>query len=209
MLEFVIISGLGKIAVDKISDALISNYGEKRGYVYRKYSCSEEKNVGKKVTSLLLDFVPVLNIFIATAEIIGTCYFLISPTTKKDKMAFGNLENTTTGIKDCYDYYDRLLEGLEEAMKIDGATPNVVKEEMKKAEGEVYSNKVKLSDKQRRKLDAMSDAELWLRDIELENGLSSKERGELFPQYTQDFMNTNDNAKPKAIEKTLKLVNKR
>ena len=94
-------------------------------------------------------------------------------------------------------------------MKLDGATPEVVKEEMKKAEEEVYSTLVKLSEKKRRELEAMSDTALWLRDMELENGLSYEERGELFPVYTDDFMNPRENAKPKAIQKTMKLVDKR
>ena len=94
-------------------------------------------------------------------------------------------------------------------MKLDGATPEVVKEEMKKAEEEVYSTSVKLSEKKRRELEAMSDTALWLRDMELENGLSYEERGELFPAYTDDFMNSRENAKPKAIQKTMKLVDKR
>jgi len=34
-------------------------------------------------------------------------------------------------------------------------------------------------------------------------------RGELFPAYTDDFMNPRENAKPRAIQKTMKLVDKR
>ncbi len=108
-----------------------------------------------------------------------------------------------------YDDLDKKLVGLEDAMKLDGSTPEIIKTEMKKAEDEVYSNHVKLSDEERRKLGAMSDTALWLRDLELENGLSYEERGELFPAYTKDFMNTRENAKPKAIQKTLKMVNNR
>ena len=108
-----------------------------------------------------------------------------------------------------YDDLDKKLVGLEDAMKLDGATPEIIKTEMKKAEDEVYSNHAKLSDEKRRELEAMSDTALWLRDFELENGLSYEERGELFPAYTKDFMNTRENAKPKAIQKTLKMVNNR
>lgn len=143
--------------------------------------------------------------------VFGTGVCFISPNISKDAKIFGSdpkMDAVRTN-----DYYttslDKRLDGLEDAMKLEGATPEIINSEMKKAEQEVYSERTKLSEKKRRELKAMSDAALWLRDLELENGLSYEERGELFPAYTNDFMNTKENAKPKAIQKTLKMVNKR
>ena len=109
--------------------------------------------------SMLLNFIPPANILYSIKNVKTTGSILISPTTEKDRKAFGRLENVVTSIKRDYDYYDRQLEGIEDALKLDGATPEVVKQEVKNAEESVYSSKVKLSDSKRRELDAMSNAE--------------------------------------------------
>jgi len=52
----------------------------------------------------------------------------------------------------------------------------------------------------------MSDAQLWLTTIQAAARLSVEEKYELF---VNDFKNENDNAKPKAIEKTLNVIEKK
>lgn len=212
MLEFAIISGLGTIAVKKICTSMLTKHGKDRGYVYSFYKLPEMKMgpVGK-TASFLFNFVPGVNILISAIMVGGTCWVLASPNVDKDQKHYKGPDINMDAFyaNNYYEYLDSQLKGIDDAMKLDGATPEVVNEEMKKAEEEVYSTSVKLSEKKRRELEAMSDTALWLRDMELENGLSYEERGELFPVYTDDFMNPRENAKPKAIQKTMKLVDKR
>lgn len=211
MLEFIIISGFATIGVNKVCSLLLTKKAKDRGYVDKLYNRSQEKKgpVRKTVESLF-NFIPGVNIIISAIVVAGTGYALISASDKNDEKIWGpDSKMDAFYTNSYYDDLDKKLVGLEDAMKLEGATPEIIKTEMKKAEDEVYSNHAKLSDEERRKLEAMSDTALWLRDFELENGLSYEERGELFPAYTKDFMNTKENAKPKAIQKTLKMVNNR
>ena len=57
------------------------------------------------------------------------------------------------------------------------------------------------------KVRAMSDAEIWLMEIELDTNLSEQEKRKLYLDYVRDF--SKDKTKPKAIEKTLKIVEKK
>ena len=212
MLEFIIISGLATMGVNTACSLLVAKKAKDRGYVNKLYNRSQEKKGPvRKTVEFLFNFIPGVNIIVSAIVVAGTGYALISASDKNDEKIWGpdpKMDAVRTN-----DYYttslDKRLDGLEDAMKLEGATPEIIKTEMKKAEDEVYSNHAKLSEKKRRELKAMSDAALWLRDFELENGLSYEERGELFPAYTKDFMNTKENAKPKAIQKTLKMVNNR
>lgn len=212
MLEFIIISGLATMGVNTACSLLVAKKAKDRGYVNKLYNRSQEKKGPvRKTVEFLFNFIPGVNIIVSAIVVAGTGYALISASDKKDEKIWGP-DSKMDAVR-TNDYYttslDKRLDGLEDAMKLEGATPEIIKTEMKKAEDEVYSNHAKLSEKKRRELKAMSDAALWLRDFELENGLSYEERGELFPAYTKDFMNTKENAKPKAIQKTLKMVNNR
>lgn len=211
MLEFVIISGFATMGVNKVCSLLLTKKAKDRGYVDKLYNRSQEKKGPvRKTVEILFNFIPGVNIIISAIVVAGTGYALISASDKNDEKVWGpDSKMDAFYTNSYYDDLDKKLVGLEDAMKLDGATPEIIKTEMKKAEDEVYSNHAKLSDDERRKLEAMSDTALWLRDFELENGLSYEERGELFPAYTKDFMNTKENAKPKAIQKTLKMVNNR
>lgn len=53
----------------------------------------------------------------------------------------------------------------------------------------------------------MSDAELWLLEIEMNVGLSPDEKKQLYKDYVKDFKQ--DKSKGKAIQKTLNLIQKR
>lgn len=210
MLEFVIISGLATMGVNQVCSLLVTKKAKDNGYVNKLYFHDSKGGIGRKTFNFLFQFIPGLNIILSALVVAATAINLVSPSKKKDKLAFGShLETDACSTKSDYDYYDKQLKDVDSAMKLDGATPEVIKSEMKKAEEEIYSDHVKLSDKQYRELEAMSDTALWLRDLEVENGLSYEERSELFPFYTRDFMNTKENAKPEAIQKTLKMIDKR
>lgn len=211
MLEFIVISGLATMGVNRVCSILLRNKGKDRGYVYKIYGHPKKKtNLVGKTGDFLVNFVPFLNIVISASMVINTSICLFSQSEKIDEKFFGpDLKMDAFYTNNNYKYLDSQLKRIDDAMKLDGATPEVLKEEMKKAEEDVYSRSVKLSEKKRRELDAMSDTALWLRDLELENGLSYEERTELFPLYTKDFMNQREGAKPKAIQKTMKLVDKR
>ena len=211
MLEFIIISGLATMGVNTACSLLVAKKAKDRGYVNKLYNRSQEKKGPvRKTVEFLFNFIPGVNIIVSAITVAGTGYILISSNDKNDEKIWGfDSKMDAFYTNNYYNNFDKKLVGLEDAMKLDGATPEIIKTEMKKAEDEVYSNHAKLSDEERRKLEAMSDTALWLRDFELENGLSYEERGELFPAYTKDFMNTKENAKPKAIQKTLKMVNNR
>lgn len=209
MLEFILISGLFTLGVKTALGPIMTKVAKDRGYVDFLYKQStQHPKLKDRVETTVACFIPGLNLVLAAAMIATMASHVFSPNQSKDKKIFQqHLEMPAVTTNGDYAYLEGKLDGIEDALKLDGASPKMIKEETKKAEQEVYSNKVKLSDKKRREVEAMSETELWLRDLELTTGLSYKDRAHLFPDYTKDFMNEKENAKPKAIQKTLKMVN--
>ena len=90
---------------------------------------------------------------------------------------------------------------MEDAMKLDGASTEVIVSEKNKVKDEG----VLPTTKEMKKIRAMSDAEEWLLSIELDANLDEKEKEELYRLYVKDLSKNNSNGK--AIQKTLKMVN--
>lgn len=86
-------------------------------------------------------------------------------------------------------------------MRIDGASQEVIDDEIKK----IKEEGILPTPKEMKKVRAMSDAEEWLINVELDTSLSEKEKEDLYRLYVKDFSKNDSNGK--AIQKTLKMVN--
>lgn len=205
MLEFIIISGIATIIINKGSNYVINKAASDRGWVdYRKPG---RISLGKALffcTSLI----PGVN-FISALYHVGIAGFMVFGNSKDvDKLMKRVRMHTPTDELDTVQYLKNMADEktLSDAMTLDGASKEVINSELKKAKEEVYSDYSDLNDKEYRKLQAMSDTELWLSAICLDAGLSLDEKKKLFSSYVKDFKNDKENAKPKAIQKTYQVV---
>lgn len=206
MLEFIIASGIFTILVGDITCGLIiSKVKEDRGYV----GCCEVNNKGiiKKSVYVLSNFIPVVNL-LATAVLVYSTVRLITSNEKVKKETFDAFPDVHNAVdaKKLIDNNKKLYDELsiKDAMKIDGATEKEIKNQIKimnKKEPTLYNN-----NKYMKKINAMSDAELWLQSIYMDAGLSLEEKKELFSGYTKDFMRNKQLKKSKTLEKTIKMT---
>lgn len=205
MLGLIIFSGIFTIVVgDIICGSIISKACENRGYV----GCREINNsVSKKMLGFVLNFIPIVNIF---ATLIAVYYTskLLSNNEEEKKKFFEKTPNLFNAVKakKIIDNKNKLYdeEEIKDAMKIDGATEKEIKKQinlMNKEKPTICSNKYI------KKVNAMSEAELWLQSIYMDAGLSLEEKKELFSGYTNDFMVKKPIKKSKILEKTIRMAN--
>ena len=204
MIEYLILSGVGCFMTACLSRYTSDVRAESLGYV----KMGEKKEVTAKdaIKGIASYFIPVVN------NIVGLILFINSTI-----MVFGSDDfveqifsrvPTLKKASAAKEIYERRIKNnnfveIEDAMKLDGADKATIKTEMKEAR---MASGV-LSDKEMNKVRAMSDAEMWLMEIELDTNLSEQEKRELYLDYVRDF--SKDKTKPKAIEKTLKIVEKK
>lgn len=202
MLSFIVVSGMATIIIESVCNAIAVNNIKKRGYITNHIKPSN-------IQTIIFNFIPGVNLLVALVEMVITGFILYGNPKQIEKFLLER--NLIYNPTDELNHVNRLKNQIDEqsfmdAMTLDGASKEVIDSELKSAKREIYSDYYELSNKKYRELQAMSDTELWLRDIELHNGLSSDERNQLFSSYVKDFQSNKENTKPKAIQKTYKII---
>ena len=202
MLEYIICSGIACYGSSKLFAATVNATADDLGYV----CVGERKKVkpSKRILNFALSFIPGLSSIIALYFFGLSLYLAVG-----DKQVVeGVFKNNPRYVK--ASVAKELLEKrqasydlgvMEDAMKLDGASTEVIVSEKNKVKDEG----VLPTTKEMKKIRAMSDAEEWLLSIELDANLDEKEKEELYRLYVKDLSKNNSNGK--AIQKTLKMVN--
>lgn len=210
MLEFILMSGVLTTTANGILNKIMEKKLEKRGYVFLK-----EKNKRKEIMDICTNFIPYYN-FVKTGlyTVIAVTFALVNerikerilsrPTSFKDKIIL-----KASKAKEEIDKYEKNYPEKEivDAMKLEGATDNQIKEELKMIKAE--NREASISEKRYREIEAMSDSELWLKSIYMDVGLSDDEKLYLFSEYAKQFKKDQGSKKDKVIQKTTKMINNR
>lgn len=204
MMEYLIFSGVSCFMTACLSRYTSRVRADELGYV----SISERKQMTAKdvVKGMVSYFIPVINNLVGLGLFIYSTMMVFASDEFVDNI-FSRVPSLRKASA-AKEIYERRIKNnnfaeMEDAMKLDGADKEVIKSEMKEAR---IASGV-LSDKAMNKVRAMSDAEAWLMEIELNTNLSEQEKRELYLDYVRDFSKAN--SKPKAIEKTLKMIEKK
>lgn len=181
---------------------------KKYGYLPLRTNRYKPKKLSTKLILLGMNFIPVVNLLVSIGMLGITINSLKKSAEEKEKFYDRtSSEFHCTNLKREIIMQDRLITPtIKDALKLDGATEDCINTEYKKA---LESNKYKVNDKQREKIESMNEAELWLTTIQMDTSLSAIEKKKLFSAYVKDFSNQKENAKPKAIKKTLKMISNR
>lgn len=201
MLSYFLISGCAYIASTFVVQAVVNKKAKEMGYV--RLPKEDKPSLLKQAFNLVTDFIPVIN-NIATLLLIGSTILFL----KNEEVAESALEKSdfkkASETKKIIEYKQKFynLDAMQDAMRLDGADEATIKSETVKAKEALNLPSQKEIDK----INAMSDAELWLLDVETNVGLTEKEKKELYRDYVRDFANKSSDAKAKAPEKTLRII---
>lgn len=204
MMEYLIFSGVSCFMTAYLAKYTTDVRADELGYVNIK----ERKQMTAKdvVKGMISYFIPVLNNFVGLGLFIYSTMMVFASDEFIDRI-FSRVPSLrkASAAKEIFERRAKVndFNEMEDAMKLDGADKATIKSEMKEAR--VASGV--LSDKEMNKVRAMSDAEMWLMEIELNTNLTEQEKKELYLDYVRDFSKTK--SKPKAIEKTLKMIEKK
>ena len=207
MLEYIIGSGISCIILTQVTGIITQYRMEDLGYVGISENSGEKKTSLKShVLGFLSNFIPVINNLVGLV-LLGVSGYMTFASDDSISALFDKIPSFKKA-SEAKKIYDRRIQSnnfaaMEDAMKLEGADKSVIEEEMANAR---YARGIP-NDKTLKKIKAMSDAELWLMEIELDTNLSEQEKRELYLDYVRDF--SKDKTKPKAIEKTLKIVEKK
>ena len=207
MLEYIIGSGISCIILTQVTGIITQYRMEDLGYVGISENSGEKKTSLKShVLGFLSNFIPVINNLVGLV-LLGVSGYMTFASDDSISALFDKIPSFKKA-SEAKKIYDRRIQSnnfdaMEDAMKLEGADKSVIEEEMANAR---YASGIP-NDKTMKKIKAMSDAELWLTEIELDANLSEQEKRELYLDYVRDF--SKDKTKPKAIEKTLKMVEKK
>ena len=206
MLEYIIGSGIACIVLSKVTVGVVQSRMDSLGYV----SVSEVKEKKKKtakdyVLGFLSNFIPVIN-NLAGLVLIGVSGYMVFASDENVSSLFDKVPSIKKA-SEAKDIYDRRrksnnFDAMEDAMKLDGADSSTINREMSIAKSSCGIP----DDKAMKKISAMSDAELWLLDIEMNVGLTDEEKKALYKDYVKDFSKAKSNGA--VIEKTLKMTSK-
>ena len=204
MLEYIIISGIACMVTTRITGIVMQSRLDSLGYVSIS-EAKEPKKVKAKdyIMGVLGNFIPVFN-NIATLALAGTSLFMGLASDELISSIFDKLPSIRKA-SEAKEIYERRIksnnfDAMADAMRIDGADKATIKEEMAIARKSCGIP----NEKTMRKIRAMSDAELWLLDVEMNVGLTDSEKKELYRDYVRSFSkNKSDN---KVIEKTLRMT---
>lgn len=207
MLEYIIGSGISCIILTQVTGIITQYRMEDLGYVGISKNSGEKKTSLKgRVLGFLSNFIPVINNLVGLV-LLGVSGYMTFASDDSISALFDKIPSFKKA-SEAKKIYDRRIQSnnfdaMEDAMKLEGADKSVIEEELANAR---YASGIP-NDKTMKKINAMSDAELWLTEIELDANLSEQEKRELYLDYVRDF--SKDKTKPKAIEKTLKMVQKK
>lgn len=204
MLEYLIGSGVFLIITSSLADYAIKTRAEELGYI--SIAKKKEKTPKEHVKSFLCNFIPGVNNLSSLVLFLVTGFVLFA----KDKYVAEVFEQVPTLVKASVakEIYEKRAEennlsDIEDAMRLDGVDEKTIKKEIKQAKRAAGI----CDDKTMKKIRAMSDAELWLLEVELNTELTPEEKKSLYADYVKEF--SKNKAKPKAIEKTKKMIDKR
>lgn len=158
----------------------------------------------------IIAIIPIINIFETLKQLLAT-YVCCSDKEECVEFFVKHLEKNEEYIKvkDFKEHYDFRIQQFDEnimkdALIIDGASDEEIKEELEKAKNKLPL----LSEKKYSELVAMNEAEDFLLEIDSSVGLSLVERKKLYLKYVRDFLNKFDKDDDcKAIQKTLEIKN--
>ena len=209
MMEFIIISGIVTTVVLKSNDAIVNKKLKRLGYINKN---KKRNSLLKEVINLLPNFIPVFNLVMSFIVVAGGVYLYSNDEKFIEIINKSDNVDRPINLKQSIDYNRNQLENICDEMKMAGATDLEIKQEINSIKSDMKESNCSeyiFDDSKYKELEAMSDTELWLRDIEMDVNLSPKEKKQLLSSYVRDFKNTDINAKPRAVEKTLKLINSR
>lgn len=188
----------------RITGIVMQSRLDSLGYVSIS-EAKEPKKVKAKdyIMGVLGNFIPVFN-NIVTLALAGTSLFMGFASDELISSIFDKLPSVKKA-SEAKEIYERRIksnnfDAMEDAMRIDGADKATIKEEMAIARKSCGIP----DDKTMKKISAMSDAELWLLDIEMNVGLTDSEKKELYREYVKDF--SSKKSSRKVIEKTLRMT---
>lgn len=203
-LIFVLVSFGGRILVDQTCEIILKKYIKKYGYLPVRNNEETIEFIDHMNKHIRKFCTPATNIKQIIEEINLTIYILTRKGEEREKIFHEAIsEYHCTTLKQVVNEQDELLKNT---MSLDDASQDKINKEYEK---KPFSSDYKITEKQRKTLDAMNEAELWLTTIQMDIGLTEKEKKELFMDYVKDFQNTKETIKPKAIQKTLKMIEKR
>lgn len=207
MLEYIIGSGISCIILTRVTGIITQYRMEDLGYVgISENSGEKKKSLKRHLLGFLSNFIPVINNLVGLV-LLGVSGYMTFASDDSVSALFDKIPSFKKA-SEAKKIYDRRIQSnnfdaMEDAMKLDGADKSVIEKEMANAR---YASGIP-NEKTMKKINAMSDAELWLMEIELDTNLSEQEKRELYLDYVRDF--SKSKSKPKAIEKTLKMVQKK
>ena len=196
MLEYIICSGIACYGSSKLFAATIDATADDLGYV----CVGERKKVkpSKRILNFTLSFIPGLSSIVAL-YFFGLSLYLAVGDKEVVEGVFKNNPRyvKASAAKEILERrqasYD--LGAIEDAMKLDGASVEVIVSEKNKIKDEG----IVPTTKEMKKVRAMSDAEEWLLSIELDANLTEKEKENLYRLYVKDLSQNKSNGK--AIQK--------
>ncbi len=201
MIEYIIISAACCFIGEQITNYSIKKRMEKHGYVtIKKTSPTTTK---EKIKGYIPFFIPGLTNIIGFTYLLGTGLMIFGSDDFIEDVFEKNSNTQKASV--AYGIYQERekrnnFKSIEESLLIDGADEPTIKKEIEGAKKEVGI----ISTKEMKKIQAQSDAELFLNEISQCIELTDKERKELYPEYVKEFQSKNP--KPKALVKTLKIA---
>lgn len=207
MLEYIIGSGISCILLTQVTGIITQFRMEDLGYVsVSENSGTKKKSLKSHILGFLSNFIPVINNLVGLV-LLGVSGYMTFASDDKILDLFDKIPSFKKA-SEAKKIYDRRIQSnnfdaMEDAMKLEGVDKSVIEEEIANAR---CASGIP-NDKTMKKINAMSDAELWLMEMELDTNLTEEEKKELYYAYVKDF--SKDKSKPKAIQKTLKMVGKK
>lgn len=212
LIIFCLISGIARITTDQVCEILLRNYVKKYGYLYIKNDGNliDRKKISSKIIEKFLR--PISNVLEIIEEILWTVFILTRKGKGRENLFHEAISDLhCIKLKQAIDEQDKLLKNTLK-IDLDNVSQQDINHEYKKTcinSDSPYRGNYIITKKQRRTLNAMNEAELWLTMIQMDTNITEAEKKELFIDYIKDFKNMKENAKPKAIEKTMKIIHSR
>jgi len=186
-----------------LKDFIVEKKARKLGYVKEKEDFSQKMiEIGfMKVFIPLLPFVNVLSICFSLAS---SCLYAFGNDIELKEVYQKSYDfSKASKVKEEFEKYDFYT--MADAMAIEGASKDVIREEISLAKRSVRS--VGFSDKEFERLKAMCDAELCVEEAKLDVELTDEQEINLYNNFFKGFYNKK--VESKILKKSLKIINKK